>query len=198
MAHCKKSVLWVSVNIKHSDIRFMFSFTVLNWNSEIFTWIPGFYVQYFKSFTGKFCLMHPDAQIPDSSLIFKLMKDVHSTWSSHLANLWHNYLNRHRFQSQQNAEWLKRYVYGHTKLDRTKQLKMVITRGHIFVTGFCGQYMTSSLTQNLHFLLLMKPHSMWVGISMLKIRAVLIHDKLLQYLFTIRRLTLSMPLLLHE
>jgi hypothetical protein len=61
-------------------------------------------------------------------------------------------------------------------------LKKVIKTEHVFVTDFCGQYMTMFLTQKLHFSLIALVY-ICMGVSVLTTigtGTVLIHDRLLE------------------
>jgi hypothetical protein len=60
------------------------------------------------------------------------------------------------------------------------------TKERIFVTGFCGQYMTVFVKQTLHFLL-MKFGFIW-HVKAMSSGTLLIRDKFLKFPFAIRRL----------
>jgi hypothetical protein len=150
---------------------------------------------------------YPGVRIPASSTILRLVKKVRSTGSfldtkytrqnavlteemldEIGARLEHSPCKSLAWLSQQ-AWVLKTKGWRATKNLHLRPYKITQVQvieecyygreEHIFVTGFCRQYMTVFLTQNLHFSL-MKLGSIWVGISVLKtigIGAVLIRDK---------------------
>jgi hypothetical protein len=150
--------LHIPVPVNYLEVCFMFSFTVLNWewniqlNSEFFCTIFMWKINCINCIKEGFAIsimvfrfhLHQRFSNWWTKWVFLRQKTHWTECCANQRKAWWNW-NQIREIHLTNLTWLKSYVYYDIKLVRFQQLKKAITRGeHIFVTGFCGQYMQCS------------------------------------------------------